>query len=78
MTPAPPAPASGRNFVAGAWIDAVTGRTFESRSPADGGDLVGTFPSSGAADVAMAVRAAETAFPAWRATPAPKRGSAGR
>ena len=37
-------------------------------------DLVGSFQAGTAADVAMAVRAAETAFPAWRATPAPKRG----
>jgi len=69
-----PAPVSGRNFIAGEWLESVTGRTFESRNPAAGGDLVGTFPASSAADVAMAVRAAGVAFPAWRATPAPKRG----
>ena len=51
-----------------------SGRTFESRNPADRDDLVGSFQAGTAADVAMAVRAAEMAFPAWRATPAPKRG----
>jgi acyl-CoA reductase-like NAD-dependent aldehyde dehydrogenase len=69
-----PAPVSGRNFIAGEWLESVTGRTFESRNPADRVDLVGTFQAGGPADVAMAVRAAEVAFPAWRATPAPKRG----
>jgi acyl-CoA reductase-like NAD-dependent aldehyde dehydrogenase len=65
---------SGRNLIAGKWIESVAGRTFESRNPASRDDLVGTFQASSAADVAMAVRAAESAFPAWRATPAPKRG----
>ncbi len=69
-----PAPVAGRNFIAGEWIESVSGRTFESRNPADRDDLIGTFQASGPADVAMAVRAAEVAFPAWRATPAPKRG----
>jgi len=36
--------------------------------------VIGRFQLGTAADVAMAVRAAELAFPAWRATPAPKRG----
>ena len=74
MTPDRPVPVAGRNFVAGEWIAATSGLTFESRNPADRDDLVGTFQASSAADVAMAVRAAEVAFPAWRATPAPKRG----
>ena len=69
-----PSPVAGRNLVAGQWVESVTGRVFESRNPADRDNLVGTFQASTAADVAMAVRAAETAFPAWRATPAPKRG----
>ena len=51
-----------------------SGRTFESRNPADRDDLVGRFPAGTAADAAMAIRAAETALPAWRATPAPRRG----
>jgi alpha-ketoglutaric semialdehyde dehydrogenase len=61
-------------FIAGRWVDGVTGRTFESRDPADGRVVIGRFQQGSAADVAMAIKAAETAFPAWRDTPAPKRG----
>jgi aldehyde dehydrogenase (NAD+) len=61
-------------FIAGEWVEGVSGETFESRSPADEGDLIGRFQAGTAADVAMAIKAAEMAFPAWRATPAPKRG----
>ncbi len=74
MTDTAPKPFAGRNFIAGEWIASVSRGTFESRNPADRTDLVGTFQASTAADVAMAVRSAEMAFPAWRATPAPKRG----
>ena len=62
------------NFIGGEWRPAESGSTFESRNPADTRDLIARFAASGAADVAAAVRAAEVAQPAWRATPAPKRG----
>src|SRR5918992_1440372 len=62
------------NFIEGEWRPSVTGRTFGSRDPADRRVVLGRFQASDAADVAAAVRAAETAFPAWRAMPAPKRG----
>src|SRR5574340_660399 len=62
------------NFVGGEWRPSVTGRTFTSLDPADGRDVVGHFQASSAADVAAAVRAAGDAFPAWRRTPAPRRG----
>ena len=61
-------------FIAGEWVDAVGGQTFESRNPADTRDLIGRFQSGTAADVARAIRAAETAGLRWRRTPAPKRG----
>ncbi len=61
-------------FIAGAWVASSSGATFESRNPADRRDLIGRFQQGTAADVAMAIRAAEMAFPGWRATPAPKRG----
>ena len=67
-------PPTFRLFIAGEWVDSVSGETFESHNPADTRDIVGHFQQGTAADVAMAVRAAETAFPAWRDTPAPKRG----
>jgi len=62
-----------QNFVGGEWVDAVSGETFESTSPADG-ELVGTFPLSDAEDVDRAVAAAKEAYQEWRLVPAPKRG----
>ena len=62
------------NFINGEWRPAESGRTFESRNPADSRDLIGEFAASDASDVAAAVRAAEDALPAWRGMPAPKRG----
>jgi alpha-ketoglutaric semialdehyde dehydrogenase len=63
-----------RHFVDGEWVESTGGGTFESINPADTRDVIGRFQQGTAADVAMAVRAAETAFPGWRVTPAPKRG----
>ena len=74
MTDRRPSPVAGRHHVAGTWIESGSGRTFESRNPADRDDLVARFPAGTAADAAMAIRAADTALPAWRATPAPRRG----
>jgi acyl-CoA reductase-like NAD-dependent aldehyde dehydrogenase len=61
-------------FIAGEWVDSVSGETFESLNPADRRDVIGRFQAGTAADVAMAVKAAEMALPRWKATPAPKRG----
>ncbi len=61
-------------FIAGEWVDSVSGETFESLNPADRRDVVGRFQAGTAADVGMAVKAAEMALPRWKATPAPKRG----
>jgi len=61
------------NFIGGAWRPASSGRTFESRNPADG-RLIGRFAASQGVDVTAAVAAARAAFPDWRATPAPRRG----
>ena len=74
MTEVAAPPVTHRLFIAGRWVESVSGETFESVNPADTRDVVGRFQAGTAADVAMAVRAAEMAFPAWRATPAPKRG----
>ncbi len=61
-------------FIAGEWVDSDSGRTFESRNPADTRDLIGRFQAGTAADAARAIRAAEIAGLTWRRTPAPKRG----
>src|SRR4051795_1911652 len=63
-----------RHFIAGEWVDSTSGATFVSRNPADTRDVVGRFQQGTKADVAMAIKAAETAGPMWRRTPAPKRG----
>jgi alpha-ketoglutaric semialdehyde dehydrogenase len=62
-----------QNFIGGEWLDAASGETFESRSPATG-ETIGRFPKSGAEDVARAVEAAQAAYEDWRLVPAPKRG----
>ena len=62
-----------QNFIGGEWVDAASGETFESTSPADG-DVIGVFPKSGPEDVDRAVQAAKEAYEDWRLVPAPKRG----
>ncbi|MGH3134309.1 MAG: aldehyde dehydrogenase family protein [Gaiellaceae bacterium] len=62
-----------QNFIGGEWVDAASGDTFESTSPADG-EPIGVFPRSGAEDVDRAVAAAKEAYEEWRLVPAPKRG----
>jgi len=62
-----------QNYIAGEWVDAGSGATFESTSPANG-DTIGTFPKSSVEDVERAVAAAKEAHEDWRLVPAPKRG----
>jgi len=62
-----------QNFIGGDWVDAASGETFESTSPADG-ETIGVFPKSGAEDVDRAVAAAKEAYEDWRLVPAPRRG----
>ena len=62
-----------QNYIGGEWVDAASGETFESKSPANG-DAIGTFPRSSAEDVARAVAAAKGAYEDWRLVPAPRRG----
>jgi alpha-ketoglutaric semialdehyde dehydrogenase len=62
-----------QNYIDGEWVDAASGETFESKSPADG-ETIGVFPKSGPADVDRAVEAAKAAYEKWRLVPAPKRG----
>ena len=62
-----------KNFIGGEWVDAASGETFESTSPANG-ETIGIFPRSGAEDVDRAVAVAKEAYAEWRLVPAPKRG----
>jgi len=63
-----------QNFINGKWVDALSGKTFENRNPANWDEVIGTFPKSGKEDVDEAVTAARSAFEKWRLIPAPKRG----
>lgn len=59
-------------FIDGAWVAAGGGATIDVVNPATG-DRLGTVPDLGTAETRAAIAAAEIAWPAWRATPAPKR-----
>ena len=63
-----------KNYIGGEWVDAASGETFESASPATGEPL-GSFPRSTAEDVDRAVAAAKAAYAEWRLVPAPERGT---
>lgn len=60
------------NYIAGAWTPSGATETLPVLNPASGEEL-GRTPLSTRADVDAAVRAANAAFPAWRATPAVER-----
>ena len=55
-------------LIGGQWVSAVSGRTFEVRNPSTD-ELIAAGPAGGAADVALAIDAAEAALPAWRSLP---------
>ncbi|MFC5863869.1 aldehyde dehydrogenase family protein [Acidicapsa dinghuensis] len=61
------------NLIGGEWLPSQSGQTFQNLNPADHNDVIGDFPASSAADVALAVAAAKKAFATWRLVPAPKR-----
>ncbi len=60
------------NYIDGEWRGARGGATFPSYNPVDG-TVIAEFARSDAVDVDAAVAAAVEAFPAWKATPAPRR-----
>ena len=68
------APPTFGNYIAGEWVKAASGKTFENRNPADTSEVIGLFADSAPADVEKAVSAARAASPKWKALPAPKRG----
>ncbi len=61
------------HYIGGEWIQPERDKWFESVNPATG-EVLARFPKGTRADVEKAVDAAEAAYPAWRKTPAPKRG----
>jgi alpha-ketoglutaric semialdehyde dehydrogenase len=60
-------------FIGGTWSSPAGAKRFETINPTTG-EAVGSFVSGTAADVDRAIGAAAHAFPAWKETPAPKRG----
>src|SRR5688500_4723353 len=56
------------NFIGGEWVPSSGTTLLDIRNPATG-ELLAKVPISTAADGDAAVRAAQKAFPAWRATP---------
>jgi malonate-semialdehyde dehydrogenase (acetylating)/methylmalonate-semialdehyde dehydrogenase len=56
-----------KNFIGGEWVDSGGTTLLDVRNPATG-ELLAKVPVSTAADVDAAVRAAQRAFPAWRAS----------
>lgn len=65
-----------RNYIAGEWVEPLTGDYQENRNPARWDEVLGRFPASGAEDVERAVASAKRGFQAWRKVPAPQRGDA--
>ena len=55
------------NFINGEWTPPVDGEYFSNSSPVDGADFC-EIPRSKAADIDLAIDAAERAFPAWSKT----------
>jgi len=68
------APAREKMFIGGEWVESADGRTFDVETPAKRGQVIAQVPRGGAADVDRAVKAAQAAFPAWRAMPPRERG----
>src|SRR5262249_14973903 len=63
---------TGRHLISGRWLT-PTAAFFESRSPAEQNNVIGTFPAGSQADADAAVAAARQAFPGWRRTSRIKR-----
>jgi len=61
-----------RAFVAGEWVDADDGRTFEVRNPARG-DVIAKVADLSRTEVARAIKAAHGAMKDWAARPAKER-----
>jgi len=60
-------------FINGEWIQSQSGKTFETKNPADGQTLA-VFQEGTREDVRKAVEAAERTSPQWRKFPPPRRG----
>jgi alpha-ketoglutaric semialdehyde dehydrogenase len=62
------------NCIDGQWVPSQSGRTIERRNPANLDDVVGYVARSTRDEMRQAIQVAKRALPAWRDTPAPRRG----
>jgi acyl-CoA reductase-like NAD-dependent aldehyde dehydrogenase len=67
-----PAPRQYRQLIAGKWVEAESGHTFEDFNPYTG-EVFARIPAATAADARRAIETAHRAFPAWAATSARER-----
>ncbi|MBC8153011.1 MAG: aldehyde dehydrogenase [Bacteroidetes bacterium] len=70
--PRPEFKAQYENYIGGKWVAPVAGEYFENHSPVDD-SLISRVPRSKAADVELAIDAAEAAFKTWSKTSATTR-----
>ncbi|MEH6575566.1 MAG: NAD-dependent succinate-semialdehyde dehydrogenase [Amphritea sp.] len=59
-------------YIDGQWVDAADGSTLEVTNPANG-NWIGRVPNMGARETSQAIKAANCAFPVWRAKTAAER-----
>lgn len=62
-----------KNFINGQWVASQSGRTVDNVNPADTRQILGRVRLSTRDEARAAIAAAQAAFPAWSAVPAPKR-----
>lgn len=62
------------NYINGQWVESDTGKTAESRNPADRDDIVGRYQLSSKEDLDRAVEAASEAQKAWKKLAGSERG----
>ncbi len=60
-------------YINGEWVKASSGKTFETKNPANG-ETLAVFPEGTREDVIKAIEAARKTFPKWKGFPPPKRG----
>ncbi|MDE2490223.1 MAG: aldehyde dehydrogenase family protein, partial [Elusimicrobia bacterium] len=73
-TKSPDAPLVLRQYLDGRWVEGTGTREIVSTNPADVRKIVARGRGASKADAEKALSAAQAAFPAWKATPAPQRG----
>src|SRR5207253_1167564 len=63
-----------KQYIGGKWVEGSTTKEIVSTNPADSRQVLAKLKGCDKNDVIKAIDAAEKAFPAWKATPAPVRG----